>query len=108
VLAHVEQHVSQSIPDFARSTKRSDVIAPEQDPPSKAEHAMRCASYARGDRLHPASQRVLARRLDDQVQMVALDRELGDAELAAFAPRGEAASHVTCAGQLRGCGSRAT
>src|SRR4030095_2143204 len=57
--------------------------------PADAVHRTR---EARTDALHPACERVLALRLDDQVRVIALKGVVRDAEAAAFARFGEGAA----------------
>ena len=58
------------------------------------EHAIRGPREPRGDRLHPSSQCGLTRGFDDEVSVIALDREMHDAELAALARFAQAAAEL--------------
>ena len=69
-----------------------------------AEYAIDRARRPRGDRLHPAPERVFAVRLHHQVQVIALDRVVADAEFAALARAPEARLERT--DEARGCAER--
>jgi hypothetical protein len=65
---------------------------------------MHRARDARGNGFHPTRERLLARCFDHQMNVVALDREVRDAEFAALARRSEAAAefiHETSSSQRR-------
>jgi hypothetical protein len=94
VLARIEQHVRQRVAHLAGSSQSADVVAAEKYGAHSVEDAIDSSRYARADRLHPTSQRLPARCFDDEMQVIALDRELGDAELTALARRGEATAQL--------------
>jgi hypothetical protein len=92
VLAHIQQNVRESVPDLARRPQRAQVVAAEQHRPLPPEHAIHGSREPRCHRLHSARECFLAVGLDHHVQVVALDRVMAHAELAAFARRTQADS----------------
>jgi hypothetical protein len=85
VLAHVQEDVRECVPDLARRSQQAQVVAAEQHRPFPPEHAIHGSREPRRHRLHPARQGILPAGLHDQVQMIALDRVVADAELSAIA-----------------------
>jgi hypothetical protein len=73
VLAHVQQNVRKSVPNFARSPQQPQVVAPEQRRAFPPEDPVDRSREARCHGLHPARQRLLAVGLHDHVQMISLD-----------------------------------
>ena len=58
---------------------------------AQVEHAVRCARDASADRLHAGGEVAAARRFDDQVDVVALQRVVDHAEAGAVADGAEGA-----------------
>jgi len=81
MLPAIEQNVDQTVPDLAGRSQRAAVetIGPHaagvSDPPVDR------LRQANAEPLHPARQRGRAVGLDEQVQVVRLDREMHDAEV---------------------------
>ena len=89
MVATVQQHVRNGVPDFPRRSQDVDVAAVREHGAAPSEDAIRRACKACGYRLHSARERMSARGFDDQVDVVALDRVVRDAEttpLAGFTP----------------------
>src|SRR5258706_1981400 len=85
VLARVQKHVRERMPHFARRAQHAEVVAPEQYGPFAPEDAVHCPREPDSHRLHPAPERVLSGGFHDQMYVIALDRVVADAELAALA-----------------------
>jgi hypothetical protein len=101
VLARIQEHVSERVSHLARRLQRAQVVAPEQGQSLAFEHPVHGPGQAGSDRLHTAPERILSGRFHHEVHMIALDRLVADAELAAFAagahPRLEVADEPAAA-----------
>ena len=91
VASRVEQHIGQRVPHLARRAKDPSVEAVGENGTAAPEDAIDRASYPRTDRLHAAGQVSGARRLDDHVYVVALDRVVDQTAAGAFAHHSKAA-----------------
>jgi len=91
VLPDIEKDVRQRVPHFARSPQRADVVATEKHRPRAPEDAVRRPCDAGRDGFHPARECSLVLGFDEKMQVIALDRELRDAEVATLARHSEAA-----------------
>lgn len=92
VLAHVQEHVGERIPDLARRAQHAQVVAPEQHRPLASKDPVHSSRESRRHGFHPARQRFLPGGLHHEVQVVALDRVLADAKVPALARLAEADS----------------
>jgi hypothetical protein len=91
VPAGVEEHVGNRIPDLAWCPQHVDVTAVGEGLPGSPEHPIHRPREARHDRLEPQGEIPGARRLDQQVHVVALHRvvdEDPEGDVAGM-PRGE-------------------
>jgi len=80
----------------SRGVRSARVVAAEQDSAAALAQAIHQASEARGDRLHPASERACIGSLRDQMHVIALNREMRHAKpipLARFA-QGRGGTHT--------------
>jgi hypothetical protein len=82
MLPHVVQHVHQSIAHFARRSQHAVVVALREHGTAQPERTVHCPRDPRSDRHHPAPERLRPVRLDQQVHVVALEREVHDSERA--------------------------
>src|SRR5262245_40179744 len=80
VLARVQEDVGERVAHLARRLEPSRVVAVGEDLSRVAPELVQGAGEARGEPVHGARERVLARRLDDQVQVVRLHAVLDHAE----------------------------
>ena len=85
----VEEHVRQGVADLTGCPQHVEVVAVREHWAATAEDPVDGPCQARADRLHARGQIVGARGLDDQVQVVGLDRVMDDAEARALAGRSE-------------------
>jgi hypothetical protein len=90
----VQQHVGERAPHLARGAEAAVVIAAVEHRAAPLRRAVQRAREPCRDALHPARERVLAVRLDDQVRVVALERVVVDAEVAALGGLGEGAAEL--------------
>ena len=67
------------------------VVTVREDRPTPAEYAVHGSREPRTDGLHPRCKIMLARRLDDRMHVIVLDRVVNQSEAPALARRGEAA-----------------
>ena len=81
----VEQHVGDRIPHLTRRPQHVNVTAIREHAPRAVKHPVHAARKARGDRLETASEIPRARRLDDHVDVIALDRVVDEPETPALA-----------------------
>src|SRR5262245_13752843 len=91
VLARVQEDVGERVAHLARRLEATGVIAIGEDLPGAAPELVQGAGDARGEPVHGAREGALARRLDDQVQMVRLHAVLDHAEGLALRARHEGA-----------------
>jgi len=80
VLASVHQHVDNPNANHAGRFQRARVISIAPDRPANAERTIHCARQPNREPSHPAREHVPIRRLDDEVRVIVLDRELDDAK----------------------------
>jgi hypothetical protein len=85
VLADVEEDVRKRIAYVARRSQRAHVVAAEEHRAGASEDPIHAARNARGDRLHRRAERLLAARLEDQVEVVALHGVMDEPRLALLA-----------------------
>lgn len=90
----VEQHVGQRVSYLARRAQHVKVVAIREHAPAAVEHPVGSTRETRADRFHAAREIVLAGGLDDQMDVIGLDRVVRRAEAAALARRGEASSEL--------------
>ena len=76
----VPEHVANRVRDFPRGPQHVRVIAIGKDGPAPLHHAIEGARHADLEALHSARQRFLAVRLDDEVQVIALNRVMHEAK----------------------------
>ena len=93
--ARIEQHVCESVTHLSRCPQNVEVIAVREHPPAPTKNPIHGPRYARTDRFHSRGEIPLARRLDDRVHVVVLDRVVNQAEAPAFTRRSEAAFQRT-------------
>ena len=89
--ARIEKHVSQRMPHLARRAEDVEVKTICQHAARSPEHAIHRPGQARGNGFHPASKLSLACCLDQQVNVIALNRIVNQPEAPAVARRSEAA-----------------
>jgi hypothetical protein len=85
VPASVEQNIGDRVPDLARRPQNVNVAAVGKNPAGSSKDPIHGPRKARGDGLQPASQVARAARLDDQMNMVVLDRVVSEAKSATVA-----------------------
>ena len=78
VLPPVLQHVDQGMPHLRRCPQGARVVARGENRPSCAHEAIQALGHADGKGLHASSKRQPVLRLDDQMNVVRLNRELDD------------------------------
>ena len=83
VLAKVQEYVHQRVPDFARRLEGVGVITVDPDRAAAVAGAIDGARTADGESLRTADQRRGTLRFHDEVQVVGLHGELGQAKRAA-------------------------
>jgi hypothetical protein len=83
VLAKVEEHVDQRVPHFAGRMEGVGVIAVDPDWAAAVDGAIDGAGTADGETLHTADQCRGTLRFHDEVQVIGLHGELGQAKRAA-------------------------
>ncbi len=93
-MACVEEHIRKSIADLARAAEQTEVIALRKHGPAAVEDALDGSRKARADRLHAAAERFAVASLDDQVGVIALEREVDDPELPTLARGREGAPEL--------------
>ena len=82
----IEEDVGESRSNFARRLQDAEVVTAIQNGPSAAKHAIDGPRKPRPDRLHPPPERLLPRRLHDQVHVIPLHRVVHDPELPPLTP----------------------
>src|SRR5262249_17938317 len=80
VLLPVGEHVNKSVPHFTRRSKRASVVAIRPHLPPPIERAVDRERHANRKSSHPFREVELVLRLDHQVNVVALYREVQDPE----------------------------
>ncbi len=88
----VQEDVGQSATHLTRCAQQAMVVAPVENRPGPSADAIHGPRQASPDALHAARERLLAVGLDDQVGVVALQRVVRHAEVAALARLGQRAS----------------
>ncbi|HTE49673.1 MAG TPA: hypothetical protein VK698_02285 [Kofleriaceae bacterium] len=88
VMAVVEDHVSERVPDLGRRPERARVVAVAKQPAAAAERAVEPTGQSNLEADHPAGQASRAASLDDEMQVIRLHAELDHAEVRAM-PTGE-------------------
>jgi len=83
--ACVQEDVRQRPTHLARRSEKAMVVTPVQHRAAPSTHAIDRARETRRDALHAVREGLLAVRLDDQVGVIALQRVVGDAEVAPLA-----------------------
>ena len=94
MLSRVQEQIGERLADFTRRMQCANVIAAKKHRADAPEEAIHAARDTCRDRLHAAAESLSVPCLDDQVQVIALDRELRDAEVGALARDREAAAHL--------------
>ena len=87
VFPNVEQHVAKRVPHLSRSPQPARVVAARQDLPRELVDPLHRIRNARRDRLHPSPQRHMVVRLDDEVQVIPLNRVVSNSEAGTFTRR---------------------
>ena len=81
MLTTIQQDVDERVPYFERRRQHAGVVAiAPNSSTTAAEHAVDRLGEPRREALHATDERWLAVRLDDQVHVVGLDREVHDPE----------------------------
>ena len=91
----VAEDIGKRPTDFARCSQDVEVVTVGQHPAVRREDPLHRSRDARAERLHSASQVVPARRLDDRVHVIQLDRVVRDAEAPALARSAKARLELT-------------
>ena len=86
------KHIDEAIPHFAGSRERSRVEAVGPYPPASAEHAVHRPGKAYAEPLETSRKCASVLRLDHEVDVIGLDRELENPELTPGSPREPAAN----------------
>ncbi len=94
VLPRIEQHVPERVPNLARRLEWLRVEAAIDHRTGSREHAVRGAGETRSDALHARSERRGGVRFDDQMDVIAHDRVVDDAEVGALARPREGAAEL--------------
>ncbi|HEX9243825.1 MAG TPA: hypothetical protein VF875_15380 [Anaeromyxobacter sp.] len=76
----VPEHVPHRVPDLGRRPEDVRVVAVGEHRAGAPHHAIQAASDPDGERAHAARERPRPVRLDDEVEVVAQDREVRDPE----------------------------
>jgi len=76
----VLQNVDQGVTDLAGRRERADMVSVGPNSPAATERPIRCFRNTNREALDPASQRKMSFRFDDQVNVVALDTVVNQAE----------------------------
>jgi hypothetical protein len=85
VTTRIQQDVGERIPDLARCSQNVYMAAISEHVTGAVKHPIHAARKARGDRLEPTRQISHTRRLDNHVNVVALDRVVHEPEPPALA-----------------------
>lgn len=85
VTSCVQQHVRQSVANLPRRSQYVKVIALAKDCSAAGKHAIHCTRESRGNGLHARADVCRARGLDQQVDVIGLDRVVRDPEATAIA-----------------------
>jgi hypothetical protein len=83
MLPPIVEHVDEGVAYFARRTEEPGVEAVCPDSSVATEHAVDCLGDADGEPLESARESYGRVRFDQQVQVIALDAEVDDAEASA-------------------------
>jgi hypothetical protein len=76
VLSKVEKNVDERVAYFRRRRQSTRVVAASPHLPGALAGTVRSMSCPRGEALKAANQRLTRRRLDDQMQVIGLNREM--------------------------------
>jgi len=90
----IRQDIGECVPHLAGRPQHVQVIALAQHRPASPERPVHGPRKARRHRLHSAPQGFPSLRLDDRVQVVALERELDQPKRTALRAGGEARHHL--------------
>ena len=104
VVAAVEQDVADRVANLARRPQRAGVVAVREQAAAAVEQRVDAAREPHAEALHAAREGGLASGLDDQVEMIAQDVEVDDAEVTAMTAgrdRGPHHAHDALAAQRR-------
>ena len=93
--ARIHQHVRERVPHLPRRAQDVEVKAIGEHGPAPLEHSVHGSREARSDRFHSRSEMALARRFDNGVEMVVLNRIVNQSEALAVARLSEAALQLT-------------
>jgi hypothetical protein len=80
----VEEHVGERVADLARRAQRAGVMALREDWTARAHHPVQPDGEAHGERLAAGRQGFGIDGLRNEVQVIARDAEVDDAEAGAF------------------------
>jgi hypothetical protein len=80
MLPKVLEDVHQRIPNLARRTQQTSMIAPVPHPPATPQHAVDRSGHANREALHTAGEPCWRICLHQQVEMIGLDAELEETE----------------------------
>ncbi len=83
-MACVQQHIRKSIADLSRAAEQAEVVALREHGAAAVEDTVDSSRKARADRLQTTAERNAISGFDDQVDVVALEREVDDPELPAL------------------------
>ena len=89
----VEQDIADRVADLARGAQRAGVVAVREQAAAALEQRVDPTCEANSEALHAAREGGLAGGLDDQVEVVAEDVEVDDAEVAAMTAGGDRGPH---------------
>lgn len=89
MLPAIVEHVRQGPPDFTRRSQDVLVKAVAEDPATTPPQLVERASQPHQQPAHPARESGAVGRLDDEVQVIGLHRELRQPESVPFTSRGE-------------------
>lgn len=95
VPARIQEDVRQRVAHLARCAQDVAVVAICEDRAASAENPIHGSRKARPDGFHPSCERLVARRLDDQVYVIGLDRVVGQVKPPALTRRSEAAFQLS-------------
>ena len=108
VTPRVQEHVGQGVANFSRRSQNVDVVAVPEGRSVTSEDAVHGACEPRSDRLHPRTEISRGGGLGDEMDMIGLDRVMGDPEASAITdlpPARLEFAHETNASEGRKVGS---
>jgi len=94
VSTSIQKHVAHRIPHLGRRPQHHMVKAVQQDTPLPPEHPVHGPRQASSQRIHPSTERTSIIGLDDQVQMVGLDRVVHEPKVLALEHAGKRPLHL--------------